>query len=80
MVDEDETLFGVWWGSVEADVIELNNAPDFSSDDEGSTITDLLEAGVLVMIVDVVVILDDVTEDGVDWSIYRKIQKILKQF
>lgn len=42
-------------------------APDFSSDDDGSTITDvdLLDAGVLVTIVDVVVTFDDVIDDGV---------------
>lgn len=70
---EDETLFGVRCGSLDADAIELKNALDFSSDDDGSTITDLLDAGVLVIIVEVVVILDDVTEDGVDWSIYKGI-------
>lgn len=69
MVDDDETRFGVWCGSLDDDWSELNRA-DFSSDDDGSTMTDLLEAGVLVMMVDVVVIFDDVTEDGVDWSIY----------
>lgn len=61
---DDETLFGVLCGSLVG--IELKNALDFSSDDDGSTITDLLEAGVLVIIVDVGVIFDDVTEDGVD--------------
>lgn len=68
---DEETLFGVKCESLEADGIELYKAlwiPDFSSDDDGSTITDadLLEAGVLVTIVDVVPIFDDVTEDGVD--------------
>lgn len=63
---DDDTLFGVRCGSLDADGIELKNAADFSSDDDGSTITDLLEAGVLVIIVDVVVMFDDVTEDGVD--------------
>lgn len=72
---DDETRFGVWWESLDADGIELNKAlwaPDFSSDDDGSTMTDadLLDAGVLVTMVEVVVIFDDVTEDGVDWSIY----------
>lgn len=66
IVDDEDTRLGVWWGSVDADGIELNKT-DFSSDDDGSTITDLLEAGVLVTIVDV--IFDDVTEGGVDWSI-----------
>jgi hypothetical protein len=61
---EDETLFGVLCGSVAGS--ELKNALDFSSDDDGSTITDLLEAGVLVIIVDVGVA-DDATEH-VDWS------------
>jgi hypothetical protein len=44
------------------------NKAALSSDDDGSTITDavdLLEAGVLVMIVDVAVRFDDVTEVGV---------------
>lgn len=57
---DDETLFGVLCGSLEG--TELKNPLAFSSDDEGSTITDLLEAGVLVIIVDVGVT-DDVTED-----------------
>lgn len=48
---------------MDADGIEQNWA-DFSSDDDGSTMTDLLEAGVLVTIVDV--LFDDVTEGGVD--------------
>jgi hypothetical protein len=60
---DDETLFGVRCGSLDVDGIELKN---FSSDDDGSTITDLLDAGVLVIMVDVVVIFDDVTDDGVD--------------
>lgn len=69
IVEDDDTRFGVCWGSVDVDGFELNKAlfaPDFSSDEEGSTITDLFEAGVLVTIVDVVVIFDDVTENGVD--------------
>lgn len=68
-VDDEDTRFGVRFGSFDADGNELKKAllpADFSSDDDGSTITDLLEAGVLVIIVDVVVIFDDVTEDGVD--------------
>lgn len=67
---DDETLFGVRCGSLEVDGIELKYVADFSSDDEGSTITDLLDAGVLVIIVEVVVMFDDVTEDGVG-SIYE---------
>jgi hypothetical protein len=63
---DDDTLFGVRCGSLDADGIELKNVAELSSDCEGSTITDLLDAGVLVIIVDVVVIFDDVTEDGVD--------------
>lgn len=77
MVEDDETLFGVkFWSEDDVDGFELNKAllaAECSSDDVGSTMTDLLDAGVLVTIVDVVVIFDDVTEDGVDWSIYRKI-------
>lgn len=68
-VDDDDTRFGVRLGSFEADGSELKKAlltADVSSDDDGSTMTDLLEAGVLVIIVEVVVIFDDVTEDGVD--------------
>lgn len=70
---DDETRFGVWCESLDADGIELYKAlwaPDFSSDDEGSTITDADLAGVLVTIVEVLAIFDDVTEDGVNWSIY----------
>lgn len=82
---DDETLFGVWCGSLDADGVELYKAlitQDFSSDDDGSTMTvaDLLDAGVLVMIVDVVVIFDDVTEDRVEWSIYRLIRKFMQRF
>lgn len=68
-VDEDETRFGVCCESVGAD--EVNKAlmaPDLSSGEDGSTMTDadFLDAGVLVMIVEVVVIFEDVTKDGVD--------------
>lgn len=77
MVEDDDTLLGVrFWSEDDVDGFELNKAllaAKCSSDDDGSTMTDLLDAGVLVTIVDVVVIFDDVTEDGVDWSIYRKI-------
>lgn len=69
MVEDDETLLGVRFGSEDVDGFELNKtllAAECSSDDDGSTITDLLDAGVLVTIVEVVVIFDDVTEDGVD--------------
>jgi hypothetical protein len=64
MVEDDETLFGVCCGSEVPAEVEPNKAA-FSSDDDGSTITDLLEAGVLVMIVDVAVMFDDVTDVGV---------------
>lgn len=67
MVEDDETLFGVKFGSDDVEGFELYSAllaVKCSSDDDGSTITDLLEAGVLVIIVDVVVIFDDVTEEN----------------
>lgn len=76
IVDDEDTRLGVWWGSVDADGIELNWA-DFSSDDDGSTMTDLLEAGVLVTIVEV--LFDDVTEGGVDWSINPGIYEVIFQ-
>lgn len=69
MVDDEDTLLGVRFGSDDVDGWELNKLllyADFSSDEDGSTITDLLEAGVLVTMVDVVVMFDDVTDDGVD--------------
>lgn len=69
MVEDEETLLGVRFGSEDVDGFELNKAlfaAECSSDDDGSTMTDLLDAGVLVTMVEVVVILDDVTEDGVD--------------